>query len=589
MRLQEWIHHWEVGAGAKLLRVLAAILGFVAVAGLVDALAYPGLCFTSEEAMENAQLARNISRGKGYTTESVRPLAAYLIGREANPGEAGRVLRKPVPDVSNAPVYPVLLAGLMSVLHFDYVADDNQDWYFTPDRWIGLFNQFGLFLSAVLLYCIAKRLFDGRVAWMSAALFTCTNLYWRFTFSGVSTSWLIVIFLVGVMGMIRFQQRRLADKAGWGTLGLAAWIGAAMGLAALTRYAMAWMIIPVLIFMSRSGGAGRAKYATVAVIAFLAVLGPWVARNIILTGTAFGTAGYAVLDQTGPFFGDALERSFDPTAAVHHISPLEVVDKFLAHGQEIWRSELTRMGGSWISSFFLVGLFIPFRNVALGRFRIFVLISVALLFVLQATGQTHLSSDSPDFNSENLLVIVAPLVFVFGVALFYTLLDQLHIVEMDARGAIVGAFVLVSCAPLAMAMLHGYFPDPETPYSPPHIQRVAKLMRPDEFMISDVPGAVAWYGDRTCGWLPLDDDNEFYQFSGLRQIKGVFLTQKTMNSRYLTQMVLNQKSWERFAYECESHGQVPPGFPLTNAPKQLLPYQILLSDQARWRLAPASR
>ena len=35
MRLQEWIHHWEVGAGAKLLRVLAAILGFVAVAGLV--------------------------------------------------------------------------------------------------------------------------------------------------------------------------------------------------------------------------------------------------------------------------------------------------------------------------------------------------------------------------------------------------------------------------------------------------------------------------------------------------------------------------------------------------------------------------
>ncbi len=588
MRLQEWIHHWEVGAGAKLLRVLAAVLGFVAVAGLVDALAYPGLCFTSEEAMETAQLARNISRGRGYTTESVRPLAAYLIGREANPGEAAGVLRKPVPDVSNAPAYPALLAGLMSILPFDYVANDNQDWFFTPDRWIGLFNQFGFFLSAVLLYFTARRLFDARVAWMSAALFACTNLYWRFTFSGVSTSWLVVIFLGGVMGMIQFQERRLADKTGWGTLGVAAWIGAAFGLAALTRYAMAWMLIPVLVFMSWTGRVGRAKYAAVTVAAFLAVTGPWIARNIILTGTAFGTAGYAVLDQTGPFFGDALERSFDPAAAAHHVSPLEVIDKFLANGQEIWRNELPRMGGSWVSAFFLVGLFIPFRSPALSRFRVFVLISVVLLYVAQAAGQTHLSSDSPEFNSENLLVIIAPLVLVFGVALFYTLLDQLHIVALDARGAIVGAFVLVSCAPLAMAVLHGYYADPETPYSPPHIQRVAKLMRPDEFMISDVPGAVAWYGDRTCGWLPLDDDHEFYQFNGLRPIKGVFLTQKTMNSRYLTQMVLGQKSWERFAYECESQGQVPPGFPLTKAPKQLLPYQILVSDQARWRLAPES-
>jgi hypothetical protein len=43
--------------------------------------------------------------------------------------------------------------------------------------------------------------------------------------------------------------------------------------------------------------------------------------------------------------------------------------------------------------------------------RIFLLCSMALLFVVQAAGQTHLTSDSPEINSENLLALLAPLGF----------------------------------------------------------------------------------------------------------------------------------------------------------------------------------
>jgi hypothetical protein len=111
-------------------------------------------------------------------------------------------------------------------------------------------------------------------------------------------------------------------------------------------------------------------------------------------------------------------------------------------------------------------------------------------------------------------------------------------------------------------------------------------MRPQEFMVSDIPAAVAWYGDRQCGWLPLDDEREFYQFNSLKPIKAVYLTQRTTNSRFLSQMMLNPKSWGHFVVECEGHGEVPTGFPLTNAPLFLLPDQMLLSDQARWRMPP---
>ena len=42
------------------------------------------------------------------------------------------------------------------------------------------------------------------------------------------------------------------------------------------------------------------------------------------------------------------------------------------------------------------------------------------------------------------------------------------------------------------------------PYFPPEIQQIAGWMKPDELMMSDVPWAVAWYGDRQCVWLSLD-------------------------------------------------------------------------------------
>ena len=108
-------------------------------------------------------------------------------------------------------------------------------------------------------------------------------------------------------------------------------------------------------------------------------------------------------------------------------------------------------------------------------------------------------------------------------------------------------------------------------------------------MISDIPGALAWYGDRQCGWLPLDDDQEFYEFNRLKPIKAVYLTQRTTNARFLSQMMLDPKSWGRFVVDaCQNYGEVPSGFPLTKAPAGFLPDRMLVSDQPRWRMPPSN-
>lgn len=583
MPLQDWIYHLEQGAGAKALKIAAAVLGFAALAGLFDALAYQS--FSSEEAMETAQLARNLSRGQGYTTETIRPLSIWLLRKQAPPGQAASVLNNPIPDLSTPPVYPVLLAGLMAVLPFDFIA--TQYWEYAPERWIAVFNQVLFFVAVLLLFRIARRLFDARVAWLSSAIFAGSNLYWKFTVSGLSTSWLLVVFLASVLCLVRLQERGQAARAGFGSVVLAASSGVLMGVGGLSRYGFGIMIIPVLLFVGWIAPKGQAKICcAVAAAAFVVVMAPWVSRNIIVSGNCFGTAQYALIEQTRPFQEDGLERSFDPEGGFLRVGPMDVLDKIVINAREVWHSDLPRLGGNWVSAFFLVGLFIPFRNPGLGRMRIFLLGSMILLFVAQSAGQTHLTTDLPDINSENLLSLLAPLVFVFGVALFYTLLDQLNLVAADARGAVVGAFILLACAPLLMSFIVGHRPPPHTPYSPLHVGRVARLMRSQEFMISDVPGAVAWYGDHQCGWLPLDDQREFNDSNRLKPIKAVYLTQRTTDSRFLSQMMLDPKSWGHFVVQCEGHGEVPAGFPLTNAIAGFLPDQLFVSDRARWRLPP---
>src|SRR5271170_1974582 len=126
--IQKLIHIFEVGGGARFFRSAALALAVIALAVFYNLHAWRN--FSTPEAMDSAQLARNISEGRGYTTLFIRPFSLYLV---QNRNEA----RSPVaftnadfdfarvntmhPDIANAPVYPLVLAGLMKTLpfHFD--------------------------------------------------------------------------------------------------------------------------------------------------------------------------------------------------------------------------------------------------------------------------------------------------------------------------------------------------------------------------------------------------------------------------------------------------------------------------------------
>ena len=62
-----------------------------------------------------------------------------------------------------------------------------------------------------------------------------------------------------------------------------------------------------------------------------------------------------------------------------------------------------------------------------------------------ALGRTPLSDVEGDLSTENLLVLLTPLVVIFGVAFFLTLLNQMNVPTVQVRYGVMGLMVVVLC------------------------------------------------------------------------------------------------------------------------------------------------
>ena len=131
--LQDVLHKLEVGGGMRFFRVGLAVLAVVLLTVGYNWRAFRNMA--TQEAMDAAQLARNIAQGKGYTTLFIRPFSMFLVKKRnletQGVPQVGKVadlaeIRGMHPDLANPPVYPVVLAALMKVLPFNYDGLDHQ-------------------------------------------------------------------------------------------------------------------------------------------------------------------------------------------------------------------------------------------------------------------------------------------------------------------------------------------------------------------------------------------------------------------------------------------------------------------------------
>jgi hypothetical protein len=597
--LQRLIHLMEVGGGARFLRWLLGSLAVVFVLVVYDWRCYRN--FSTQEAMDQAQIGRNLAEGRGYTTEFIRPFSMFLIKRfnqghldkldAVTRGDLCEVKSRPHPDISNPPVYPVVLAGLTKVLPANREAmKERPFWWasgrfarYQPDFQIAVFNQLLLLALAVITFFLARRLFDSQVAWLSAILVLGTDMLWKFSVSGLSTMLLLVLFMTLIWALVRWEAAtREETPRAMKIFALALAVGVLLGTGMLTRYAYGFVLFPVLFFAIAFGGKWRLSTSLIIVGVFALVVTPWVMRNLSVCGTPFGTAGYAAVENSAYFPGHRLERSLNPDFSQVGLTPLWW--KFFANLRTIIIGELPILGGSWAAAFFLVGLLFGFRNPALSRLRWFTLALLGTLLVVQAVGKTALTDDSPGVNSENLLILLLPLVLIYGVGFFNVLLDQVELPFSWMRYVVMGGVAALASVPF----LFNFLP-PKTspvafpPYHPPSIQQVCDWMRPGELIMSDVPWALAWYGDRQSILLTLDAQGDFYEVNDfVKPVSALYLTPLSLDAKFLSQWARGggEATWGELVIGSLTHDALPPRFPLRKSVR--LTDQIFLADWERW-------
>ncbi len=573
---QSIVHSVEQGKASRVIRVAVILVGIVAVALIFLLARFRG--FYHAEAMDQAQLSRQIANGQGFTTKFIRPLALWQL--EKNTGVKVNLAKAEMPDTFNQPlpallnVIPVTLSGnAMNFGAFVYVP--------VEERWMAAFAML-LFLGAIVAqFFLVRRLFDQRLAFLVAGLMLVCDLFWQFSLTGLPQMLMVLIF----SGALYTVSRAIEDnQAGALAVRWFAASGVLFGLLALCHGLAFWPFLGLLIF---AGVYFRPRGLAVAVMltAFLLVVTPWLIRNYHVSGHIFGTAYFWIYDGVKGT-ASVIFRSSPPE--LNEVTPMWWRPKLQASLLAQAGSLFGLLGSSVVAPLFFVALLHPFKRRETAHLRWAVLAMWLLTMFGMALFAVQPGSSAVDPVSSNQLhVLFTPIMIAFGLAFLLMLTSRLSFsaVPLLQAAFITGLFIL-SGLPLLLSLLPSSAPPLRyPPYFPPLTRQLKTWVGDGEVVVSDQPWAVAWYADRKSLWMPakmatLVSMND-YTSLGV-PVAGVFLSPVTGHSRLFADVLKGEfKDWVQVILRAPG-----PTFPF----KEAVPLPpdgefIFYSDRKRWEVA----
>jgi len=595
--VQTAVFQIEMGAGRKIIQWGLLILLAAAMSLIYTAGQFRGL--NKRESIDMAQLARNLAQHEGFTTHVIRPLSLWKLQEHGwdirDKGTRERLMMKH-PDIWNPPLYPLVLAGLFKLMPAGAFKYDMAEHVYYPERWVIVpFDQLCLYGCVFLVFLWGKRLFDRRVAITASLLMLFSDTLWSYSISGLPTNFLMLLFLLSTYCLFVADSRlnppepaegEAAGVAPAGVTGAVAGLVIAsavlLGLCFLTRYLTAFFLVPMTIYVARIfRRRATVVWVGVYVAVFAAVIAPWLVRNYQVSGSLLGIAQYELIDRTGLFHGETLQRSLVPDfTGAYSIKGL--TSKFLSNARPNLLVNLRSIGSDFLVFFFAVGLMYGFRRRDVSRLRGLTLGVIGLAIVAMSLIGSDPERLGPDVNGGNLLVLLLPIVAIFGTAFFYLLLDRIPFRIKLTRGAAIGVFVALNVSPMIFTLLPprvSTFPYP--PYFPPATRAVASLFETNALVCSDLPWSMAWDGERVAMWLPMtvEDFDNINDFIAPRGFQYMMLTPYLIDEKPQSEVASGEyKGWATFL-----RGQLPEHFPL-KAYSPLPPdnEQYLLADRVRW-------
>jgi hypothetical protein len=545
-RVQAFIHALEQGRIAPVVRATLIFVVLLAIALMYLGWNFRG--FASPEAMDQAQIGRQIATGHGWTTRFIRPLAIWQIATNLGAPPKGDF-----PDTFNAPLPP--LVDALAITLAGSKTDIGPGEYIMPvERFIVALSMICLLLASVVQFFLLRRLFDQQLAGWAVALTLVSNLCWQYTLSGLPQMLMLLIFNLALYALARAVEVNVLletvaagqpaiDRQGNQVVArpfvVLLWlvvVGVLFGLLTLTHGLTVWLFAGLVIF---AGFHFRQRGPVVLVLlaAFAIVYTPWLVRNYQVSGSPFGVAIYGIFDGITTSTSDRMRSPNGPLT--EGISPRYFRPKTEAGIVDELDGLLGNMGANVVALAFFVGLLHVFRRREVGAMRTAVLLMWLAGLVGMAATRIN-GGIVAGIGADQLDVLFLPIMIGYGLAFVLVLFSRRENSSALGRVILFAVLLLLSALPMIFALLpHSQPPVQYPPYFEPAINKLGKWTSNDEIIGSDMPWAVAWYADRKSLWIPL----KLHDFLGLSDngqlngpLAGIFLTTISRDSPFLTSL-----------------------------------------------------
>ena len=380
-----------------------------------------------------------------------------------------------------------------------------------------------LLLAAIgVSYLLIARIFDTKIAAVTALLMLLCGLLWRFAQSGLPQPLMLFLFSFAMI-LYKAVENVQVGRGAYLRVVLA---GLFFGLLALAHWIACWIFIGAVIYVAFFlRPRGVLALVMLGVFLFIVIWWPLLV-NYPVAGNPMGSGLYQFYSGLAGGSEGMVMRNYNP--AQEPLNPDGFLRK-VAYGTVAQLvSIFTYLGGIIAAPLFFVSLLHPFKRAEISQFRW----AILLMWVWAAIGMAIFGIPEGESDANQINVLFIPLMTAYGLALLSVLWSRLALPGDYAlvRNGHLVIVVLVSAAPMLLTMpwdiaigLNREFKANWPPYLPRVYPSLRDAAAENEIIATDAPWAVAWYADRTALWLPRTR-KQFYDIMEDTKSKGYPIT-----------------------------------------------------------------
>lgn len=497
---------------SKKTRWMTRVILFLIILGLSIfklEISYKGL--DQPMAMDQAQIARNLAQGEGFTTNYMRPMEVQNVGKKAG--------RKAVDfqnfkDTTHAPLNIAAIAVALKLSGHDNPEKgrmvEGDSYIYLPDKIVSATSMIFFMVAMVLAYTLSARLFDETVAFATVVFLALCELMLQYAASGLPQPLMMCCLLASVHCMLSAIRAQEQDDA----LRLLIYMGLSfvfITLMCLAGWLSIWCALGLLIFCAfyfRPFGA----YAIPGLLILVVTLFIVTTGNKSFTGNILGNAYYNFYNCLGGN-EELILRTTNESNIPFDSSGF--ILRLLGHILSQFSTMYTNMGAILVVPFFLLALLNRYKSPSVEAIKW----ATFCMWSFSCIGMGIFGVNYP-YNGAQTAILFAPLFTAYGVSLIFNMLGRL---KMDsrtflvARGLAIFLMVIISSGPLLFSLPKAIYQGiwlsdrgrPNfPPYYPPALNiKLASLSNDRDIIVTDQPWAVAWYADRKALWMPLHVDD----------------------------------------------------------------------------------